>query len=195
LRRMVEILRLVCGYLNGAGAEYVVIGGIAATIHGRPRSTLDLDLIITMNEKALGDFIAFLKRNGFMASLENARAAFAECSHFTAEDTLSSLRLDIKGVYNKMDERTIARRTKFNYSGIDLMIETPEDIIAAKLFFGSDQDKRDAEAVFRAQKDKLDMEYLETVCKSYGVANKLKGLKRSTTAPSSSRRQTRRGGR
>lgn len=195
MRRMHEILRLACDYLNDAGADYVVIGGIAATIHGRPRSTVDLDLIITMKENALRNFIAFLNKNGFVASFDDAQVAFAERSHFSAEDTLSSLRLDIKGVYNEMDERTIARRSKFNYTGIDMMIETPEDLIAAKLFFGSEQDKSDAEAVFRAQKDKLDMDYLETICKSYGLEKKLKNLTKSASVSSSSKRRIRHGGR
>ena len=30
--------------LNRAGVEYVIIGGVAATLHGCPEQTLDLDI-------------------------------------------------------------------------------------------------------------------------------------------------------
>jgi hypothetical protein len=181
---MHEILPLVCNYLNAAGAEYVVIGGIVVSIHGYPRSTIDLDVIISLEERALEKFLEFLKKNGFRTSMEDARVAFAERSHFTAEDTLSRLRLDIKGVYNEMDRRTISRRVKFRFMGTDIMIETPEDLIGAKLYFGCEQDIRDAEGVYQLQKDKLDMDYLDTVCKSYGVGTELEALKKTAARSS-----------
>jgi hypothetical protein len=181
---MHEILPLVCGYLNATGTEYVVIGGIAVSIWGDPRTTMDLDVMISLEENAVEKFVEFLKKNGFMTTLEDAWAAFAERSHFTAEDTLSSLRLDIKGVYNEMDRKTIARRMKFNFNGADIMIETPEDLISAKLYFGSDQDLRDAEGIYRLQKDKLDMDYLDAACKSYGVAKEFVALKKAAARPS-----------
>jgi hypothetical protein len=177
MRKMNEILPLVCSYLNESNAEYVIVGGIVVSIHGVPRSTTDLDVIVSLEEKSLANLVEFLKKNGFHASIEDARAAFAEHSHFTAEDTLSHLRLDIKGVYNEMDRNALARRMKFNFKGVNLMIETPEDLIAAKLHFGSDQDIRDAEGVYRMQKDRLDLSYLEAACKSYGVSEALKALK------------------
>ena len=176
MRKMHEILALVCGYLNRQKIGYVLVGGIAVSIHGIPRSTIDADLILSLEEKALPGMILFLKKNGFRASLEDARAAFAERSHFSAEDTLSHLRLDIKGIYNEMDRNAYERRIRFGFNGVEMMIESPEDLIAAKLHFGSGQDLRDAEGVFILKSGKLDLEYLKCICRSYGVSKELGAL-------------------
>jgi hypothetical protein len=146
------------------------------SIHGIPRSTIDADLILSMEENALPGLILFLKKNGFRASLEDARAAFAERSHFSAEDTLSHLRLDIKGICNEMDRNAYERRIRFRFNGVDMMIETPEDLIAAKLYYGLEQDARDAEGVYITKKGKLDLEYLKATCLSYGVSKELGAL-------------------
>lgn len=178
MRTMREILALVCGYLNKQRIGYVLVGGIAVSIHGIPRSTIDADLILSLEEKALPGMILFLKKNGFRASLEDAREAFADGSHFSAEDTLSHLRLDIKGICNEMDRNAYERRIRFRFNGVGMMIESPEDLIAAKLHFGSEQDQRDAEGVFISKSGKLDLEYLSAVCRSYGVAAELAALRK-----------------
>ena len=178
MRKMHEILMLVCGFLNDRNMEYVLIGGIVVSIHGIPRSTIDMDIIISLDGKALEDLIYFLKHNGFAVGLEDAQAAFLERSHFTADDTRSQLRLDIKGIYNEMDRRTMARRVSFNFKGVDLMVETPEDLIAAKLFYGSEQDIRDAEGVYLSHNGRLDMKYLKASCQSYGITKELAAMVR-----------------
>mgnify|MGYP001260740238 FL=1 len=178
MRKMHEILALVCGFLNTQKIGYVLVGGIAVSVHGVPRSTVDADFILSLEEKALPGLIRFLKRNGFLAGLGDARAAFADSSHFTAEDTLSHLRLDIKGIYNDMDRNAYERRVRFRFKGVDMMIQTPEDLIAAKLYYGSEQDISDAEGVYISKKGKLDLEYLTAICRSYGVSKELAAMVR-----------------
>lgn len=39
-------LATVCGLLNAAGAEYVVVGGFAVALHGVVRATKDVDILI-----------------------------------------------------------------------------------------------------------------------------------------------------
>ena len=39
-------LARVCGLLNAAGAEYVVVGGFAVALHGVIRATKDVDILI-----------------------------------------------------------------------------------------------------------------------------------------------------
>jgi len=51
-------------------------------------------------------------------------------------------------------------------------MEAPEDVIIAKLVYGSAQDLEDAKAILHAQKS-LDREYLEKRAKEEGAGNKL----------------------
>ncbi|MBA2291752.1 MAG: hypothetical protein H0W15_04765 [Gemmatimonadales bacterium] len=44
-------LSAVCGLLNAAGAEYVVVGGFAVALHGVIRATKDVDVLIEPSAK------------------------------------------------------------------------------------------------------------------------------------------------
>ncbi len=47
--------------LNSSGARYVVIGGLAAALHGSARSTVDLDVCYSRDSEDLKKFAAMLK--------------------------------------------------------------------------------------------------------------------------------------
>ncbi|MBW2068976.1 MAG: hypothetical protein JRI31_08910 [Deltaproteobacteria bacterium] len=43
----VDDLKLICRRFNELGVKYILVGGIAMNVHGRPRMTHDLIAIIT----------------------------------------------------------------------------------------------------------------------------------------------------
>ncbi len=169
MRSINEILSLVCGFLNRERIDYVVVGGIAVIFYGNPRTTMDADILLRIEENKIKKFVEFLKKNNFFASEEDLRNAIIEKSHCTFEDKKSMLRLDLKGIYNEVDKRTFEHRVSFNYSGTTLYLASPEDTIANKLAFGSEQDIKDAEGIYVRQMKKLDMRYLEKICRDTGV--------------------------
>jgi hypothetical protein len=175
---MDDVLEVVCGFLNHEGMDYVVVGGLAVIFHGIPRTTMDADIILQIEGDEIPRLVEFLKENGFFASLEDMRDAFREKTHCTVEDKESMIRLDLKGVYNEMDRRTFSRKMDFDYKGTKVFIASAEDTIANKLVFGSEQDLRDAEGIYVRQMQRLDMDYLEEICKEMGVQEDLKRLKK-----------------
>ncbi len=62
--------------------------------------------------------------------------------------------------------------------GIKIYIASPEDTIANKLLFGSEQDILDAMSIYVRQMGKLDMDYLGEVCREMGVLDELQKLRR-----------------
>ena len=55
----VDVLALI-RVLAGAGVEFVVVGGIAANIHGAARTTLDLDVVYGRSPENLSRLVAAL---------------------------------------------------------------------------------------------------------------------------------------
>ncbi|MEW6592623.1 MAG: DUF6036 family nucleotidyltransferase [Candidatus Hadarchaeota archaeon] len=177
----------MCGFLDKEKIDYVMVGGMVVNFHGLPRTTMDVDLILQIEEKNILKLVEFLKRNDFFASTGDLNAALREKSHCTVQDKKSMFRLDIKGVYNEMDKRTFKNRKSFRYKGTKIYIASAEDTIANKLVFGSEQDLKDAEGIFIRQLGKLDMKYLERICVEMGVGKELAGLKRAAREASGSR--------
>jgi hypothetical protein len=83
---------------------------------------------------------SYEKNNDFFTDEEDMRAAFEERSHCTVEDKGTMFRLDIKGVYDEMDERTIKNRKMVKFDTSVIYIASPEDTIANKLLFSREQD-------------------------------------------------------
>lgn len=178
VREIDEVLLLVCGFLNREKIDYVMVGGLVVNFYGVPRTTMDIDMILRIEEDEIPKLVDFLNRNDFFASVGDVKEALKERSHCTAQDKKSMIRLDLKGIYTEMDERTLKRRGVFKYKGTKLYIASPEDIIANKLVFGSEQDLKDAEGILIRQLGKLDMRYLEKICGEMGVQEELDKLKK-----------------
>lgn len=55
--------------LSEGQVQYVLVGGLAVQLHGFMRSTVDIDLVLAMNDKNLVSFIDVVKRFGLMPSI------------------------------------------------------------------------------------------------------------------------------
>jgi len=87
-------------------------------------------------------------------------------------------RLDIKGIYGENDRITLERRREVSSAGFAFFVASPEDAVANKLLFGSEQDVKDAEGIYARQFENLDMAYLEKRCKKLGVYEEFLTMKK-----------------
>lgn len=60
---LLDEFKSITSSLNNAGIEYAVCGGWAMAIHGLPRATMDIDLLILAED--LDRVLAVAKANGF----------------------------------------------------------------------------------------------------------------------------------
>lgn len=51
--------------LNEAGVQYVVAGGMAVNLHGIPRMTYDIDLVLRLDDRNLAAFVDLMTEWGF----------------------------------------------------------------------------------------------------------------------------------
>ncbi len=59
---MSTVFEEVCGALNRARVRYVVVGGVAVVLHGYPRLTADLDLVVDLAPEQAAAAIDALRR-------------------------------------------------------------------------------------------------------------------------------------
>ncbi len=169
MRRIEEVIRAITKILEEEKVDYVIVGGIAVAAWGNIRTTRDVDIILFINEKDADALEGALKKEKFSIQAEDIRDALKERSHFTIFDDLSEYYMDAKGIYSENDRLTLKRRREVNLADFGFYIASPEDTIANKLLFGSDQDMRDAEGIYVRQFGNLDMAYLEERCKKLEV--------------------------
>lgn len=159
-----DILRLVCTYLNDTNIDYVIVGGVAVMYHGVPRSTVDINFILRMDDEQISSFADFLNSKGFAASASDIRTTFHEESHSTSfyKDTL--LRLDLQGVNSDFDRMTTDRAITVDLLGTSIRIGSAEDTLVNKILFQGEQDLRDALGILKRNPENLDFDYLRSTC-------------------------------
>ena len=167
-----EILQSVCDYLNKADIDYAVVGGVAVMFHGVPRTTVDIDFIIEINDEELTAFVDFLNSTGFEASADDLRIALSENSHCTAFYGNSLLRLDIQGVNSLFDRMTLERAVSVVFMNTTIKLGTAEDTLVNKILFQSEQDLRDALGILFRNREQLDFEYIESTCRMLNILDK-----------------------
>lgn len=142
---MLNRLRTVFESLRSHEVRYLVIGGIAAVLHGVPRATLDLDILID-------------------ATPENARRlleAFLDATLGTAllttPEDLAAREITVFNDWVRIDVRTRTpgldfdsawdRREVVSYRGVELYVVSKADLISSKVAAGRPRDLEDVRAL------------------------------------------------
>ena len=173
-----DFVRKIASALDECAFDYIVIGGVAALYYGRPRTTSDCDVILSIDEGQLGGFTSCLKRHGFRINDHDVLLAFHEKSHFNAYWGNAPFRVDFSWRTSSLAEHGFRRAKTVRLLGLRVRMESPEDVIIAKLVYGSPQDLDDAKAILMLQK-KLDRKYLKKRAEEEGVKSKLEHLYKS----------------
>ncbi len=124
--------------------EYLLVGGYAVGVHGRPRFTKDLDLWVRPAPENLTRVRAALVAFGAPSTL------LSELDVASAEDVLwmgaPPVRIDIvKGVPGGQFNRAFGRRMVADWEGVRVSVVGREDLIAIKRASGRPQDLVDAD--------------------------------------------------
>ncbi len=64
--------------LNTGGIRYIVVGGMAVNLHGVPRMTYDIDLLLDLDDKNVEKFIALVAGWGFKPKVPVRIEEFAD---------------------------------------------------------------------------------------------------------------------
>lgn len=138
---MLNRYRDVFKCLASQNVEYVVIGGIAAILHGVPRATFDLAILIKATPENAARLLAALREAGLGTADLTTPADVLEHEISTFSDLV---RIDVQtrtpGV-----EFAVARehRTAMTFQGIEFFILSREDLVASKRASGRPVDLSD----------------------------------------------------
>ncbi len=164
------LIPAVARFLSDRGRRYFAFGGIGVSLWGRPGTTRDLDLVLSLERPRARDVIMELKRLGFRVTKPLARKL--------AEGRIIKLpageaELDLKLCSTEHDREALERAAAATFAGFELRVASPEDIILYKLQTWRRQDQADIENLLTNRR-RLDRAY---------IVRHLTPLERSTGAP------------
>jgi hypothetical protein len=139
---MLDRLQGVFKSLNDREVDYLVIGGIAAILHGVPRATFDLDIIIRATPDNARHLLEALLDAGLgTAAMTTPEAVLSnEISIFR-----DRVRIDVQTSTPGIDfDSARTRRVLMDYRGVPIPVLSRQDLIESKRAAGRPIDVEDA---------------------------------------------------
>lgn len=135
-----EELRQLVSLFNDAKIDYALCGGMAVAIHGYPRFTKDIDLLVP--EESLERAKLAARSAGFLD--ESARVPFPDSylHRLLKVEGADYLMLDII-VPKRLDNKAWVERQWFDWNDLPICVVSIEGLVEMKRAAGRDQDKID----------------------------------------------------
>jgi len=183
----------VAEVLDALGIEYLVGGSVAASLTGVSRTTLDVDMVVRLEE---GRVDALVDRLGedFHADPESLRRAVRMRSSSNLIHFESGMKIDLFVARDQhIDQEQMRRKRRLRVATNPdryLFVSAPEDTIVQKLHWyrmggeASDRQWGDILGVLRINRGELDMDYLLRAAEWLGVSDLLeRALRQADESP------------
>jgi hypothetical protein len=178
-RDAVDVALAVSRALEGLGIKYSIGGSLASTVAGEPRSTIDVDIVASIDDAQVPALVSALEGEFHVDELALRRAVRERRStNLVHRETLWKVDIFVAGG-SPLDRLQIERRQAVSVDGRTIHVHSPEDILLQKLLWYrkggevSDRQWRDILGIVRVQGARLDLEYVKRHADSVGVLDLL----------------------
>ncbi len=132
-----DLLLRVAKILDKLKIPYVITGGMAVSVWGRPRSTMDIDIIIKLKPKNTRMLVKELLNidKDVYVSEDAIKEALEQKGEFNFIDPNTQLKVDFWIVKNTFNQQEIQRAVPREFEGYNVQFVSPEDLVLSKLLW------------------------------------------------------------
>lgn len=177
-----ELLRKVVQTLDQSSIEYMITGSVASSLQGEPRSTHDIDVVISIQDVEIEKLVEAFPPPAYYLDAVSIRDAIRRKSKINLIHITEGDKVDFWVLTDQaFDQSRFARRYTENVLGMSLKVSTPEDTILAKLDWAvksgeSEKQFIDALRIFEVQYGSMDLDYLGKWVVALGLEDMWKRL-------------------
>ena len=180
---ILEITFHVVETFDRLGIPYLVGGSLASSLHGIPRATQDVDLVVRMTHRHVAGLVVVL-RPAFYLDESAIHDAVEQHASFNLIHLRTLLKADVfVGKDDEASRAQMERRQRYEIGTEPrraLVVASAEDVVAQKLYWFrlgdevSDRQWSDAIGVLRVGGAGLDLDYLRRAATLLGVEDLLR---------------------
>jgi hypothetical protein len=169
LSPLIEVLRDLVAWVQNERIPGIVIGGVAASILGRPRMTRDVDMLLLLEEKEWDKCLRDGAKFGFIPRLTDCLKFAKQSRVLLVRHQRSGIDVDITFCGLEFEREAINRATWFSVGETRLPLPTPEDLIIMKAIAHRPKDLADIESILDAQ-GKLNVRRIRKWVREFSIA-------------------------
>jgi len=145
---------------------YVIIGGIAANLHGYLRATADVDVTILAEIDELQKILSVFA-NDYISLKPNTLAFFQRCLFVPLQYKTTGINVDVAAALSGFERLAVQRGQRLTYNKVEVTACTVEDLIIMKLVAARPKDIGDLQVLVPKNRKKLDVRYLRARAKEF----------------------------
>lgn len=149
--------------LKKHGFQYALIGGLAASIRGRTRTTEDVGIVIQSEISEALQFLTVLVETMLTPLFPDVQAVIRRSYILPLRHQETGVTIDLAIGASGFEHQVIARATDIKISSRSIRVATAEDILLMKIMAGRPQDNQDIDGIVIAQGAHLDWGYCRKV--------------------------------
>lgn len=167
------VLLEVLKFLRNKKIPHLLIGALAVGVWARPRTTLDIDLLISVSPEKLDALIDAAPTAGFEIDQrwgdENPLLRQQQVRLI-----MGSVMIDLRRAEGSFEENALQRRKRKRLGKNLLWVASPEDLILMKLRVGRPRDFEDANALVQNCHKMINFDYLSSQAGRLGLTEELR---------------------
>jgi hypothetical protein len=182
-----DIFIRAVGALERLGVDYVTVGSFAANMYMDPRSTKDVDFVLSLDGFDVQSLVTAIGPDEFTLDPQMSVESVTLTSRYRLAHTRSAFEIEVFGLSDDpFDRARFARRVAKSRGDLRVWMLTAEDVIVTKLRWITrakrSKDMDDVESVLRAQVGRLDLEYIRGWTHQHGSHDLFEKLIREAEA-------------
>lgn len=159
--RLLSSAQAVLAWCKAQKVPAALVGGIAVAIHGEPRATLDVDVLVVLDVDRWPEFYASATEAGFeQLVLGSAALTFAQDNGVMLfRHQATGIQIDVMLGRLPFEQRAVAHSANRTYHGVKLRVIRPEDLVVMKAIAGRAKDLADLQGLLHVN-PKLPLGYV-----------------------------------
>jgi hypothetical protein len=149
-------IRSLCNLFKSSDVPGMIIGGVAACIHGQARATEDVDAAVLLDERHLNHFVKLAAVEGLHPRISDAIAFARRNAVLLLEHSGSGVSVDIALGRLPFERYAVEHATSVKIDDLVVPVVAPEDLIVMKAIAHRPQDLQDIRVIVTSNQ-KLDV--------------------------------------
>lgn len=159
-----DFVSLITSDFEREGFEYAISGAMANVVWGVPRTTRDVDIIVSVSQMKIPRVLDILAGHGCAVDMRRSIEELRDKWFTSLEHRLGDVELFVPAVpYHRA---LLKRRVKKVIDGKQMWFVSAEDLIILKMVFHRLKDLSDVKAIISVQTGRLDREYIMSTFRS-----------------------------